>query len=69
MIGGPHQQKKLGFASEGIQGHHIVEFASQPHPVLHPVKEDWNFEAKNGQVNVARKTSYFNCIILKDGCI
>ena len=65
-----HQQKKLGFASEGIlaQALHIGEFASQPHPV-HLVKEDWNFEAKNGQVNVARKTYYFNPIILKDGCI
>jgi len=63
-----HQQKKLSFASGGILALHIVEFASQPHPV-HPVKEDWNFETKNGQVNVARKTYYFNPIILKDGCI
>jgi len=58
----------LGFASEGILAPHIVEFAFQPHPV-HPVKEDWNYEAKNGQVNVAHKTYYFNCIILEDGCI
>jgi len=37
--------KKLSFASEGILALHIVEFASQPHPV-HRVKEVCNFEAK-----------------------
>jgi len=64
----PYQRKKLGFATEGILALHIVEFGSQPHPV-HPVKEDWKLEAKNGQVKVAPKTYYFNHIILKDGCI
>jgi len=63
-----HQQKKPSFASEGILALHIVAFAFQLHSI-HPVKEDWNFEAKNGQVNVAGKTYYFNYIILKDGCI